>query len=558
MGIGSALNTALSGLNAFSSQIGYISEDLANTSTIGYKGVNANFQSYVTESSPTFNSPGGVTITPAYTNTLAGQVSSSSVATNFAITGGNGFAPVKVASSTNGGVASFSSSPQLFTRDCDFSVNAEGYLVNSAGQYLQGLKETTTFSAPPGSTIPATPSLGSLVGVRVDPATYNSMPGTPSSVINYNANFPASVNAQAIGAATASTAQVTSQIQFFDSLGNTRTLQLTYQKVPLVTATAPMVANTPAALADSASQWQLVDATVPGVAAGGASSFDLMTSLTAMANSGTTTDSAGNTITYTLTASNPATTTNAATLTSVNGTTNVTSTITLTPDQFAALNQFNTTTNPAGAPSVYFTSSGAINGVASTIAGGVLTSGIPPVLSLPIDWSLVTSATGSTAPQNVSVNFGAIATTTTTASGTTQYAGTSLEVRSTQDTTGHAPGEFQSASIDNNGYVVFSYSNGLQAEPYRIPLVTFSDANKLQRITGASWEGNDTLAGPPVARWAGEGNTGQISSSANEASNVDIADELTAMIVAQRAYSAGGKVITAADELVQETLGLIH
>ena len=59
-----------------------------------------------------------------------------------------------------------------------------------------------------------------------------------------------------------------------------------------------------------------------------------------------------------------------------------------------------------------------------------------------------------------------------------------------------------------------------------------------------------------MARWAGEGDAGTITPSATEASNVDIADELTSMIVAQRAYSANGKVITTTDEMIKETLNL--
>ena len=179
-------------------------------------------------------------------------------------------------------------------------------------------------------------------------------------------------------------------------------------------------------------------------------------------------------------------------------------------------------------------------------------------LKLPIDWTQATSSTGSTSPQDITVNYGAIATGTAPATGTTQYAGSNLEVRSVTDTTGQAPGSFQKASIDNAGNVVFTYSNGNQLKPYRIPLVTFSDPDKLDRVTGAVFAGNDTLAGKPVARWSGEGDSGKIIPSTTEASNVDIADELTKMIVAQRAYSSNGKVITTADEMIQEALGLKH
>jgi len=187
-------------------------------------------------------------------------------------------------------------------------------------------------------------------------------------------------------------------------------------------------------------------------------------------------------------------------------------------------------------------------------------------LSLSVPWGHALTPSGATAPQPLVLDYGTAAqgsvgppiNITAPGTGTTQYAGKVLEVRSVVDTTGRAPGSFQKASIDNNGYVVFSYSNGQQLKPYRVPLVTFSDANKLDRVTGAVFAGNDTLAGPPVARWPGDGDAGTITASASEQSNVDIADELTKMIVAQRAYSSNGKVITTADEMIQEALGLKH
>ena len=555
MGVGGAFNTALGGLSAYGNQVGYISDNLANVSTPGFKRVDADFQSYVTLSTPTLHSPGGVNIAPAYRVSLPGQVSSSSNPTAFAIAEGDGFAPVAVPTSTTGGVANFSNSLPHYTRACDFSVDTSGYLVNSAGQYLEGVKEQTTYAGD----IPGTPSLGSLVGVRVDPTVYKSIPGTASSLIDYNVNFPAGMAAVPINDPNATASQVTSQVQFFDSLGNSRTLQLTFQKVPVYNgqtlngvtypSTAPLMAT--GALADTTSQWQLVDAVIPGVPANGANSFDLMASLASMATTLAVPATAGALPAHSY-----------ASCTDSKG-----DLVGLTQAQHDSLLMFTGGAVPAVAvplatdntPSLYFTSVGAVNGVtsAANTNGAQAGIGIGPLLGLPIDWSAVTNPTiGATSPQALTLNFGAIATATSPATGSTQYAGSNLEVRSVTDTTGEAPGSFQKASIDNNGYVVFSYSNGAQKTPYRIPLVSFSDANKLDRITGAVFAGNDTLAGKPVARWSGEGDSGKIVPSSTEASNVDIADELTKMIVAQRAYSSNGKVITTADEMIQEALGL--
>ena len=508
MGVGGAFNTALGGLAAYGNQVGYISDNLANVSTPGFKRVDADFQSYVTLSTPTLHSPGGVNIAPTYRTTLPGQVSSSANPTAFSVAEGDGFAPVTVPTSVVGGVANFGNSLPHYTRACDFSVDTNGYLVNSAGQYLEGVKEATTYKGD----VPGTPSLGNLVGVRVDPTVYKSIPGTASDTIDYNANFPAGITAAAfVTGKTAAevSAQVTSQVQFFDSLGNSQTLQLTFQKVP-VAATAPQSATNlvpGTALTDTTSQWQLVQAIVPGIPTAAGSYLDVLAGITAMAGG---TDHAGNALSAADTA---------------------------TVAAYVAPND-----------SLYFTAQGALNGDA--------TLNIAPLLKLPIDWTQATTPTGVKSPQTLNLDYGAIATATAPATGSTQYAGSNLEVRSVVDTSGQAPGSFQKASVDNSGYVVFSYSNGQQLKPYRIPLVTFSDANKLDRITGAVFAGNDTLAGKPVARWSGEGDSGKIVPSSLEASNVDIADELTKMIVAQRAYSSNGKVITTADEMIQEALGL--
>ena len=525
MGVGGAFNTALGGLAAYGNQVGYISDNLANVSTPGYKRVDADFQSYVTLSTPTTHSPGGVTIAPTYRTTLPGQVSSNANPTAFSVAEGEGFAPVSVPTSVVGGVANFGNSLPHFTRACDFSVDTNGYLVNSAGQYLEGVKEATTYK----SDVPGTPSLGSLVGVRVDPTVYKSIPGTASDTIDYNANFPAGVTAATyVNGKTAAelSAQVTSQVQFFDSLGNSRTLQLTYQSVPVVAADgSPQSAAT--ALNDTTSKWKLVSAIVPGVPTIDGSYLDVLKGMVDIAAGN---DSLG----VPLPVAAPASL----------------ATIAANQASIAAATAFLNTTAPATAPldTLYFTSAGALN--------GDVTLGMNPTLDLPIDWTRATTPTGVSSPQTLNMNYGAISTATAPATGSTQYAGSNLEVRSVVDTNGQAPGSFQKASVDGSGYVVFSYSNGQQLKPYRIPLVTFSDANKLDRVTGAVFAANDTLAGKPVARWSGEGDSGKIVPSSTEASNVDIADELTKMIVAQRAYSSNGKVITTADEMIQEALGL--
>jgi flagellar hook protein FlgE len=56
----------------------------------------------------------------------------------------------------------------------------------------------------------------------------------------------------------------------------------------------------------------------------------------------------------------------------------------------------------------------------------------------------------------------------------------------------------------------------------------------------------------------GTGGRGSVQGGALESSTVDIATEFTSLIVYQRAYEANAKVVTAVDELSQDTIALIH
>ena len=82
-----ALTTAVSGLNAQSSAIGNISENLANAQTTGTKASAPEFEELVNASNATVNNPGGVTATPQYQNDVQGSIVSSNTPTSLAISG---------------------------------------------------------------------------------------------------------------------------------------------------------------------------------------------------------------------------------------------------------------------------------------------------------------------------------------------------------------------------------------------------------------------------------------------------------------------------------------
>ena len=109
--------------------------------------------------------------------------------------------------------------------------------------------------------------------------------------------------------------------------------------------------------------------------------------------------------------------------------------------------------------------------------------------------------------------------------------------------------------IDREGFVIAQFSNGASSVLYKLPLVTFANANGLSEVSGTAYTETEN-SGEENLREAGSGGAGFIEPSTLENSNVDLADEFALLIVAQRAYSAGTKVINTVDQMTQELLQL--
>ena len=111
-------------------------------------------------------------------------------------------------------------------------------------------------------------------------------------------------------------------------------------------------------------------------------------------------------------------------------------------------------------------------------------------------------------------------------------------------------GQLVSVAIDGEGIVVASYSNGQTQSLFQLPLADFSNPNGLQAVTGNVFA-QTRSSGEVNLREAGSNGTGNVVASTLEQANVDIAAELTDMIVAQRTYQANTRVISVADELLE-------
>jgi flagellar hook protein FlgE len=191
-----ALGVAVSGLSAQSQAIGNISDDLSNAQTTGYKSIGTSFSDLVTASTATQNSPGGVSATPEYQNDVQGNIASTSTTTNLAISG-QGFFNVTSATQSSTGQTEFTGS-SFYTRDGDFTLNKDGYMVNSSGYYLEGYSVTGT-----------TVDTAEVTPIQISSLLDNP---EPTTTVTYAANLPAGATSYT---STASTVDV------YDALGST-------------------------------------------------------------------------------------------------------------------------------------------------------------------------------------------------------------------------------------------------------------------------------------------------------------------------------------------------
>jgi flagellar hook protein FlgE len=153
--------------------------------------------------------------------------------------------------------------------------------------------------------------------------------------------------------------------------------------------------------------------------------------------------------------------------------------------------------------------------------------------------------------QTINLNLGTFGGTT----GVTQFAGNTYSLLGlTQD--GVAPGSFSGVTTQANGNIIVNYNNGQTRTIAQVPLVTFNAPDSLQSQNGQSFTATPG-SGSPLAVAAGTNGAGNLVTGSIEGSNVDIATEFTNLIVAQQAYSSNAKVVTTADQMLQATLQMV-
>lgn len=441
MSIYTALRAGVSGLTANSSALAVISDNIANVNTVGYKRGGVDFSALVNaqNSNTTYNA-GGVLPLVRQQVTLQGSLEQSRSPTDLAISG-EGFFIVSTNNQqlSNGGSV-------LFTRAGSFTIDAQGYMVNAQGLFLQGW--------PVGSDGSVTSSPTSLSAI--EPVNISGVGGLaePTENVGLNANLNSAqaeysgLPAYSVGglATGAITPHFESSMEIFDSLGAPRTIAFGFLK------TGP-------------NQWRVEAYARPDSnITGGAGTGGVLA---------------------------------------------------------AGLINFNT------------------DGTVATVAGHGTASLVQDIDdAFTINWAASTGA----AAQDVELNLIA---------GLTQNANNFGITSVTAD--GVPPGDLVGLVLEGDGMLTAQFSNGRARALYQIPLATFLNANGLQADVGGAFR--TTLAsGLYNINSANAGGAGRIQAGALEASNVDLAEEFTSLITTQRAYSASSKIITTADEMLEELL----
>jgi flagellar hook protein FlgE len=137
--------------------------------------------------------------------------------------------------------------------------------------------------------------------------------------------------------------------------------------------------------------------------------------------------------------------------------------------------------------------------------------------------------------------------------GLSQFAAPSTAVLKDQD--GYTMGDLERFGIDQDGTITGAFTNGMTLTLAQISLADFNNPAGLIR-SGDNMYSVSANSGSPVLGFAAEGSQSTIISGALEMSNVDLAQEFTSMITAQRGFQSNARVITTSDEMLQEVVSL--
>ena len=145
------------------------------------------------------------------------------------------------------------------------------------------------------------------------------------------------------------------------------------------------------------------------------------------------------------------------------------------------------------------------------------------------------------ANQQVSLGLGAL----------TQYSGTST-IAGKAD--GNAAGVLKNVEIDSSGVITGVYSNGVRQKEAQIAFARFNNPAGLTKMGGSFYQESNNTGTRTIS---GASDLGlDITTSALEMSNVDIADQFSDMIITQRGFQSNSKIITVSDEMLETLINM--
>lgn len=564
MTLNNVLNTGVSAVMAQSIKIGSVSDNIANANTIGYKSYTTDFLALVQSygNNQLFDSRHGARPETTQNTDRQGEISATDSYTDIAINGNGLFVVTQ---------DKLSSDELRYTRAGTFAPDQEGDLRNSSGFYLWGWQLDSQGDLPTALQDPnysSATAFSSLSLVNVSSADGVSV---PTANISIRANLNSSE----------STYNPTGNIEFTNNptAGDTLTINGVVWTFVASGATGNQT-NIGADIKDTLDNL-VVDLN---------NSADTAITPAEYSNS----IIGGNFLNITYDSTNGSAQTFTLASSSVNA----------TPTQLLVYDPAITTNNMSGgAIAANFNRSAKIvdnNGIEHDIRINFLKTAINTwaveITSLPVtdvtspggqiasgaltfngDGSLATispslsaaitfpwSSTGTipsnaeTATENNTVTFdwgtagelfGTVgATLIGLTDGMRQQAGDYSVDSVTQD--GHAAGTLQKVSINDEGVVTAFYSNGSVQDLFVVPLAKFINPEGLRSESGTIFTESEN-SGFINFYASGQNGVGDIVSGALENSNVELASELTDIIIAQRAYQSNTKSITAADDMLK-------
>ena len=525
----------LSGLNASAKSLDAIGNNIANSGTAGFKGASARFADVFAASLAGAGASQvgiGTSLNSVFQQFTQGNITATNNPLDLAINGGGFFRVSDEVGVASGNVA--------YTRNGQFSVNKDGYIVNGEGLFLTGIQ------ADPVTGI--VPSSGQPGAIRLDTSLIDPN-ATTQSRIQFNLDSREVPPTDGADPSTVTGSAIPGTLTITAATNDVLTLTIDGVGPQNITIPPGTYANA-AALASAVEDAINANATftTSGVGVDVTTNSSGLIVITNRSVGSIGTQGTGSTLA----------------LGGGNGEANLLGgapVVVAGADTFDATDPLSYTTSSAqtvydslGNPhnmALYFVKTSQANTwqMYITLDGGSQVG--PNTLSFDSSGNLVTAMP---LQQNFGLLNGALDLDyTLDLSGSTQF-GTTFGVNTlTQD--GYTSGRLSGISVSDDGTVQGRYSNGRTRDMGRLVLATFQNPNGLQNVGGNLWA-ETADSGQPIEGTAGQGNLGLVQSASVEDSNVDLTAELVNMITQQRAYQANAQTIKTQDQILQTLVNL--